>query len=816
MGLITVDEGLLRQIDNLELSDRILKWKVAMKTAPYRIFVDRQKYATESWKATEGQDIQIRRAMLFKNVAENVEIKIHDFDGVVGRMTPGVIGAYTSIDVCGDYISDIWNDDNKIGMTMDASTTVDKEGIEILREAARTFGGKTAPDMANKAWEAVVGTWYKDAEEAKVKDPPLNSGIFGNTSGSVMYEKLLKKGLKSFIAEAQGHIDDFISKHGTETSKVYFWQSAIIVCQAAINLSRRYAALAREMSAETPDADRKEELLRIAETCDYVPENPARTFSEALQSMAIISICKGLEHPMHNHPQWGRCDQYLYPYFIRDVNSGVVTLEKAAEKLTELIGRWGTQLHVETDLNKETHQINFGINGMTLGGVNKDGVEASNELSYLFLHMVGLLHISSPTVGLRWNKDTPEWLMRKAIQTNVQTRGGIPLFENDKMVIDHFVESGIPLEEAREWIGFGCVRPGLLSRAGHSGAEGLGAINTAAILHVTLHNGVGVNGKKIGLETGDPRNFKTFDELYDAFKAQDKFIIYRTLWLAEIARNEQQKYLRLPFLSTLGLQYCMDEGQDDLVPHPDHTLLAVGDRAIIDTTDSLMAVKKLVYDDKKLTMSELMDALDSDFAGPRGEEIRQICLAAPKYGNDIDEVDLLAKDVSAYSGSLITGYETAPFSRYVIAREGLSWHYMAGLGAGALPNGRKALEPLCDGSCSPMRGADKKGPTAVLRSVLKAGFEHSQAHALNQKFSASMFRSEESSEKLMAYTNAFLGNKGTHIQYNLVDAEELLEAKKDPEKHKDLIVRVGGFSAYFTQLSPQIQDDVILRSEHAF
>ena len=411
MGVITVDEGLLHQIDKLELSDRIKKWKGAMKAAPYRIFVDRQKYATESWKGTEGQDIQIRRAMLFKNVAENVEIKIHDFDGVVGRMTPGVIGAYTSIDVCGDYISDIWNNDNKIGMTMDASTTVDKEGIEILREAARTFGGKTGPDMANRAWEAVVGTWYKDAEDAKVKDPPLNSGIFGNTSGSVMYDKLLKKGLKSFIAEAQGHIDEFIANHGTETSKVYFWQSAIIVCQAAINLSRRYAKLARELSAETTDADRKEELLRIAETCEYCTgKSRADIFAKHCNPWPLSPCAKA----------WSiRCTTILNGAGVTNISitslsgtskNGVVTLDKAAEMLTEPDWTAGAhRLHVETNLNKETHQINFGINGMTLGGVDKDGAEASNELSYLFLHMVGLLHISSPTVGLRWNKETPDW-----------------------------------------------------------------------------------------------------------------------------------------------------------------------------------------------------------------------------------------------------------------------------------------------------------------------------------------------------------------------------------------------------------------------
>jgi formate C-acetyltransferase len=813
MAAVQVDEKILQQIDSLTLSDRLLHWRKAVKEAPYRLYTDRQKYATESWKATEGEDIELRRAKLFKHIAENIEIKIHNFDVIVGRMTPGIVGAYTTIDVCGDYIDDIWNDDNRIGLTMNASTTMDSESIEILREAARTFGGTSAPDMAYKAWETLLGTWPKDVETARIKDPPLNTGNLGNSTNTVMFEKILTKGLRSFIAEAQAHIDDFIANQRQNASKLYFWQAAIIVCEATINLSRRYAALAREMAASEPETLRKAELLEIADICEYVPENPARTFREALQSMAIIGIGKGLEHPMHNHPQWGRGDQYLYPYFIRDIQSGAVTVEKAGELLAELIGRWGTQLVVDTGIHKETHQINFGINSVNLGGINQDGVDASNELSYLFLHMVGLLHISSPTIGLRWNKETPLWLMRKAIKTNILTGGGIPLFENEEGIIKHFVEDGIPLQEAREWIGLGCVWPVLPSRSEYKG--GAAATNAAAILHITLHNGVAITNKKLGLETGDPRSFKTFDELLGAFKAQYKFFVHRTLWLANIARDEQYKYIRLPYLSTMSLQFCMDEGQDTMVPHL-MSQYGITDRAIIDTADSLIAIKKLVYDDKRLTMAELMDALDGNFQGSRGEEIRRLCLAAPKFGNDIDEVDRMAGEISEFSAAVVTGYDNAPYQKFKSVREGLSWHYAAGLGVGALPNGRKALEPLNDGSASPMRGCDKNGPTAVLRSVLKAGFyEHSYVQALNQKFTPSVLGSEESIDKLAAYTNAFLKNGGTHIQYNIVDIAELLDAKAHPEKHMDLIVRVGGFSAYFVQLSPQIQDDVILRSEHS-
>jgi len=806
--------ALLNRIDALQLGRRNQQWKEALQASGWKLFADREKWTVASWRETEGEDIQIRRAKLFRKIVENIDIRIHEYDVIVGRPTPAVVGCATSFDVCGDYIPDIWKDTAELQITMDANVGLDSDSLEILRESAREFRGTTAPEMTYKAWEAVVGPWIKDAEAARLKDPTLDTAIFGQTTSVLMWDKILRRGLRSFIQEAQAHIDEFVAKHETDIERLYFWKSAIIVCEAAINHSRRYAALARKMAETEAYEERKAELLEIAGICEHVPEHPARTFHEALQSMAIIGVCKLYEHPMHNNPQWGRGDQYLYPYFIRDINSGTISLEKAAELLTELIGRWGTQTFVASESLKESHQINFGINNVMIGGVDKTGADCSNELSYLFLHVIGLLQLSSPTLGLRWNKATPSWLMHKAMRTNMATKGGIPLFENDDVVIAHFMDDGIPMDEAAEWCGLGCVYPCLPSRAEHYGAEGVAACNLAAMLHLVLHDGMDVNGKRTGLQTGDPRDFKSFDELYDALMKQHKFITHRSFWLAAIARREQSKHLRLPFLSTMGIQRCMDSGQDLLIPDPDCSMFGISDRAIIDVADSLMAVKRLVFDERKLTMSELLTVLDSNFEGARGEEIRQICLAQPKFGNDVNDVDLLAKKISADSYRIIRSYDNSPFRNYMIAREGLAWHYFGGLGVGALPNGRKAFELLNDGSVSPMRGADRKGPTAVLRSALTAGFTESHASVLNQKFSNAMLGSKESVDKLVAYTNAFMSNGGSHIQYNMVDTNELKDAKIHPENHRDLIVRIGGFSAYFTQLSPDIQDDVINRSEH--
>jgi formate C-acetyltransferase len=236
------------------------------------------------------------------------------------------------------------------------------------------------------------------------------------------WKKLLTEGLGSYIKQADRQIEEFRAQGDANVDKLYFWEAAKIVCQAVIDHGRRYAELARQMAGDETREDRKKELLMTAEILEYVPENPARTFREALQAMAILNVCKLLEHPMHNNAHWGRGDQYLYTYFMNDLNSGTLTVEQASDLLAELVGRWGTQIFWTNESQRQSHQVNFGINNVLLGGLGQDGKDASNELSYLFLHMVGLLQLSSPTVGIRWNSQTPKWLMTKAIETNLKRK----------------------------------------------------------------------------------------------------------------------------------------------------------------------------------------------------------------------------------------------------------------------------------------------------------------------------------------------------------------------------------------------------------
>ncbi|MBN2239875.1 MAG: hypothetical protein JW712_08870 [Dehalococcoidales bacterium] len=805
------DEKLLDRIDTIEMSDGLFRLKDAMFSASRIVSVDRARLAMESWKETEGEDIELRRAKLFSKILEGVPVEIYDFDVIVGRETEHLVGAPVFVDETGDSIPGIWDEGDSLSRGMILLGLKSKEDKEILRESSLYFAGKTAPDHVKKTWSTVLGSWPDDISEAKGADPTPDSGYYPGITCRGNWEKLLSVGMSGLIKEAEENIRHFTEMKETDVNKLYFWQSAIIVCEAMIRYAQRYAVLAREKAEKESDPERKQELLDIAGICERVPEYPPESFREALQFMNFIMVGRGLEsmYPL----LVGRLDQYLYPYFINDISEGRISLEKAAELLGSALTLWGMKVVAPTgSTQEETHQFSYSINSINIGGVDSEGNDSTNPLSYLVLHIISLIKLSSPTVGFNWHEKSPHRFLLKALETNYRTKGGIPLYENSDYVVDCFLKDGTPPEVARNWYGQGCVTPILPTKIDHNGSEGKGAVNAALMFDLTMNRGVSrITGKQVGIDTGDPREFKTFNDLYQAFKKQFDYIVKRVLWMGTLAQSVEPLYLRFPFNSVITGPNCMEKGRDILVTDEDHSY-GISDRAIVDVADSLTAIKKLVYEDKKLTMDELLRALDSNFEGVRGEEIRQMCLAAPKFGNDIDEADMMVRDVGIFTGGVIMSY-TNPFDvPCKISREGLSWHYFGGLGVGALPNGRKSLEPLNDGSISPMRGMDKLGPTGVMRSVLKAGFKESYASCLNQKFSGTVMQSPESREKLAVLTETFFRNGGQHVQFNMVDTDELLDAKAHPEDHRDLVVRVGGFSAYFVMLSPEIQDDIIYRS----
>ena len=689
---------------------------------------------------------------------------------------------------------------------------LDEKDERILLKSSQYFRGKTNRDVEEQVCRTIWGSWQDDVTEARGQAPyhyaPPGYGI-------TYYDKVFAIGLKGIMEEVSEKLTHAEETGVEDPEKIWFWQSVITVCEGLITFAHRYAERARKLASKENDPVRKIELEEMAEACYNVPENPPGNFHEAIQAASFIELAKILENGRIGD-YCGRLDQHFYLYFKKDIEEGLITVEKAADLVGGLITLLGRREQCSQVLMREAVQANK-LSNITLAGMMRDGSDACNELTYLFLHMVGLLKYAEPHLTFVWHDGIPRWAMMKAIETNRRTGAGHPQFINGDTTTRYFVERGVTLEDARDHAYLGCAYAHPKNQGYH--CKAISYINMALLLDLALHNGVApMTGKKIGIETGDPKNFKSFGELFQAMEKQAELVVKRFVHRNHIAHRTELSTWRVPLHSTFATG-CLENGYDimmggQMANPADHPVWDVIDRGHVSAADSLTAIKKLVFDDKKLAMDELLEALDSNFEGKRGEEIQKMCLEAPKYGNDIDEADYMVRDVGKIIPRLLESERTPFGSRYTIIRQGLTWHYYGGKGVGALANGRKAGLPLADGSLSPSQGADTNGPTAVCNSALKADFSNAKTAVLNQKFPLYLFKNDGFAEKLADFTETFMRKGGLHIQYNLLDAETLRKAKEHPEQYKDLRVRVAGYSAYFVLLAPEVQDEIIARTEH--
>ncbi|MBI2859788.1 MAG: hypothetical protein HYX90_12030 [Chloroflexi bacterium] len=812
--LQSVDEGLLARIDAVQLSPRLSKERVDFFEHELEVTADRSVLAMESWRKTEGEALDVRWAKLVQKWAERLPIVIFDNQLIAGNGTKLFRGADPWVEYEAPNLVEVMESGKKeIRQSAARLSKCADEEWEAVEEAVNFFLADSPVQAIFNAVRGLYGDWADDFEKARGFQLP---GRINNVAPIPQWDKLLSRGLCDVIGRAEAGIEKVRSGAEPDAKKAWFWQATIICCRAVIEYARRYARLARDMSSVTADPVRKKELENIAESCERVPEFPARTLHEASQSRIIFGIAMNWCRPNVVADESGRLDQYLYPFLIADLQNRKVTVEEAADLVGTLLSNVSRRDGIKSKPRGQQAQGTL-ISNVVLGGLTQQGAEASNELTYLVLHMAGLLRYAEPHYTMRVSEKTPKWVMMKALETNRKVGGGQPQFMSDQRIIDHFVRLGESLEDARDWMAHACMNPVAGgTRGSRIQMRNAGHPNMPLLVDLALHDGVSViTGKRVGAPTGDPRSFKSFNDLWEAYRRQVEFMVPRLNVIVYSAQRVDEEKSRFPLWSILA-PGCLEKGQDFLTGGLwSYRTWEWKDRGHVDVADSLMAIKKLVFDDKKLTMAEMVDALDSNFAGERGEEIRRMCLAAPKFGNGIEEADRLVRDSGKLIGDLVQGLKNPFGGPYCNTRDGLSWHYFGGKGVGALPNGRRSAEPLNDGSLSPMRGMDKKGVTGVLRSALVAGFEECTAAVLNQKFPTTLMQSTQSMEKLVDLTKTFLTSGGSHIQYNMLDRQTLLDAKKHPELYKDLVVRVAGYSAYWVHLTPEIQDDVISRTEQA-
>ena len=671
---------------------------------------------------------------------------------------------------------------------------------------------------------------YWEAHQHAISVPPelREAGIKAIAGSRTMvhyqanFEKVLRKGLLGVKKDAEHRLARIDLADPEEIRKIPFLEGVIMGLEAAAEIGERFSAKARELAETEADSRRKAELLKIAEVCDRVPAHPARTFYEGLQCVWFTHMMLGWEHLFHGGIGPGKVDQYLYPYYEADIREGRITKEEAQEMLDCWCMRYSQQFPIMTSDGARWSGPHSPGHDVTIGGLKPDGTDATNELSYMFIeammHTPGMVE---PTLVLLVHSRTPEDLLIKACQCN-SLGGGYPMFVNQDLMIETLLArtellGGPPLtlETVRRYSTTnGCHHPTLQGmESGNMAGFGIGmrVPTVPAALDLVLTNGVRrVDGEKTGLETGDPRDFGSYDAFREAYRKQ----LARLVRAERIAATIGEAAALQPTVFTSALvEDCIEKGIAREEGGARYNTGQVGIIGTVDIGDSLAAIKKLVFDEGKITMAELCEALEANFEGY--EDIRKMCLEVPKFGNDDDATDEQVAWVTHVIAEEITKYKTAYGGRHLPGLTPMYNYVPAGLPVGALPSGRLSGEPLSD-ALSPTVGSDVRGPTAVLKSVGKVNnAEVSQGQTLNIKIDPTVFEHEDGFKKLADLIRVFVDQKVDHVQINVVAADTLRAAQEAPEKHKDVVVKVAGYNARFIDLYRELQNNIIARTEHS-
>jgi pyruvate formate-lyase/glycerol dehydratase family glycyl radical enzyme len=791
------------------LTDRVKRLKQRRDQAVPHVCSERSRLATESWKETEGEPLDIRRAKLFSRVLKGLTIVIRDDELIVGSQTKYVRGASPALD---------WSPQIGSGTVLAQKITssgdteeaiITEEDRQRIIEDCRYWSGRSPSDAIRKARETrfpkstdwiASGIVTIDIEKGPPAAKPLD------------YGKVIARGLEETILDAREELSklEYTDHPEDDYNKDCFLQAVVIACESVIEFAHRYAQLAKAMAQKEKNTVRKNELEKITEVCERVPAKPPRSFYEALQSFWLTHICHNLEEAgLAEAP--GRMDQYLYPLYEKDIREAKLTRQEAAELLGCLWVKFD-EMEAVKDAHSKQNVPGTHLQDVTVCGVTRDGKDASNELSYMLLEVVAQMKTPQPPLYFRYHDQINRKMLIKAAEVNVRNGSGNPAFVNDGSTLHGLSLHGISLQDAREWAVQGCANAGIPT----SSLEGSGCyMNIAKVFELALNNGCDpATGNQLSLATGDPRTFTSVDQLITAFKQQVDYIlrewgkVIRLCWFARSANYT------LPFASSL-LGDCIRKGKDALkggIRYP-QMLATINIRGVQNSADSLAAIKKLVFEEKKISMEELLKAISVNFEGK--EDMRMMLQSAPKYGNDDDYVDDIFNDLSLWL-QVRTGEEKNPFgAKLYPCRTGAVVHVIFGKRVGALPDGRKAGEPLADGFLSPGQGRDVKGPTAMLNSASKVNHtENSKSALLNMKFDRKTLDTPEKLEKFLSLIETFFDRGGFHIQFNILDRSTLLEAQKHPEQYRNLMVRVAGFSAYFVNLAPELQNEILSRTEY--
>ena len=768
------------------------------------ICVERARLVTESYTQTEGQPTILRRAKALAYILQNMTVFIDDYEIIVGNHASKARWAPMFPDICTFSEKEL-----------DLCPIRKVDTLQISQQDKRYLLDEIYPYWVNKNLESVSEYYFSDEimkvlkAKNKVFNPTsrLRSG-YGHYVPDI--PKVLQHGFIGIEKEAKDGIRSLDILDPDYSDKHLFYQAVLIICEGVRRFAERYSELAKKLAQEETDADRKRELELISRVCSVVPYEPARNLHEALQAYWFTLL---IDYIFQNGSavSAGRFDQYMYPFYKEDINNGLIQDEDALEMIEALFVKHIDVIKAGTDSSvRYTGGFATTIH-LSLGGLNEDGSDSANELTYLVVEADRNVFNSEPNVGVRINKNTPERLLDEVLKTLVVNYGGkYPIF-NDEAIVPALIQDGVSVDDAKNYCIVGCVEP---TPSGNCmGLTNACYFNVAKCLELALNNGKCLlTDEQIGIRTGDISEFKNFDDVLAAFNIQLDYFVN----LMISAMNTIMKVIAVhtPHIyCSLLLDNCLERGLDSVCGGAKYDYVGVQGVGCIDAADSLAAIKTLVFQDKAITMEVLLAALKENFAG--AEVLRQQLLTqAPKYGNNIDEADAMAKYVTEKYCLAVRKGRDFRGAQYRAGLYCLSSNTPIGKQTGALPSGRLAGTPLGDGGVSPKHGMDTNGPTAAMISV--ASIDHflaTNGTNYNQKYLPSLFDSEKNRSLLIKMIRTFFEMGGFQIQFNMLSPETLQEAQRNPESHRNLVVRVAGYSAFFVELDKEIQDEIISRTK---
>ena len=807
-----ISEALLRDnhsaIEKLGCTPRIERLRKSYFMNKPTVCTHRARIYTDIYKETEGEPTVIRRGKAFKKHCEENPITIQEDELIIGN--PCCRPRYVPImpDYSWKWVLDEL--DTLSSREYDPYLISEEQKKELREEILPYWSGRSLHEYCDgHADPTTKKLTYRNnlagSEMKRIRGLGHSAPGFGN--------QIFPKGFKGIEEDAKKTLSRLSYINPSDHKKIHFLEAVILSCQGMKTFGERHAEAAKKLAKNTKDEKRKSELLKIAEVCKRIPYYPPETFHEAIQMCWFVQIGTKMVQGSTSYG-FGRFDQFMYPFYKKDIEAGRITKEEAQE-LIECIWIKNAEVFPLQSEYQAMHFAGYFVGQNTnVGGLTREGRDATNDLSYMCLEAQKNVRLNSPSLSMRVHRNTPDALLMKAAEV-IRDGGGMPQLNNDDVGIKMMLRCGTTIEDAYDYDIRGCSEAQVQGKMWkYSDA---GPLNMGACLEWALNDGysrVMDNTERWGLPTGNPKEFKSYEEVETTFKKQLAYLTKYACISTMIIEEAHAKLCPEPYVSTLfegpvekGIDYLEGGCIYNVGPAPQFTGLA-------DISNSLAAIKKLVFEDKKISMSEMIDLLDTNFEGR--EDLRLMLEnRAPKYGRDDDFVDNITAEIADFCSEEVRKYKCKRGCEFINGLYPVSANTPMGMVVGALPSGRKAGTPLAEG-LSPSQGTDKS-PTEAIKSVTK--FDHSRhldGGMLNMKFNPSVLADERGMKNMISLVKTYFDRGGWHIQFNVVDTATLKEAQVHPEMHASLMVRVAGYSAYFIDLCKETQDDIISRAEHSF